>query len=94
MKSSSLLTLAAGLLATALAPAAAADIENGKALVAGNCTKCHDEQIYTRPDHRVTSLDGLHKQVSRCELSLGLKWFDDDIDDVAAYLTQTYYHFK
>jgi len=91
MKSSSLLTLAACLLAAA---PAVADIENGKALVAGNCTKCHDERIYTRPDHRVTTLDGLNKQVRRCELSLGLKWFDDEIDDVAAYLNQTYYHFK
>jgi cytochrome c553 len=72
----------------------AANPDNGKTLVDANCTKCHNERIYTRPDRRVTSLDGLNQQVRRCELSLGLKWFDDDIDDVAAYLNQTYYHLK
>ena len=72
----------------------AANPDNGKALVESNCTKCHDERVYTRPDRRVTTLEGLTKQVTRCERSLGLKWFDDDIADVAAYLNQTYYHFK
>jgi cytochrome c553 len=72
----------------------AANIDNGKKLVADNCMKCHDQKVYTRPDRHVTSLDGLNKQVRRCEQSLGLKWFDDDIDDVAAYLNQNYYHFK
>jgi hypothetical protein len=42
----------------------------------------------------VTTRNGLDQQVQRCELSLGLKWFDDDIENVAAYLNQTYYHFK
>jgi mono/diheme cytochrome c family protein len=79
----------------AAAPALpAANLDNGKALVDANCTSCHDERLYTRPDRRVTTLDGLNKQVRRCELSLGLKWFDEDIDDVAAYLNQTYYHLK
>jgi cytochrome c553 len=81
-------------LLTAASSLSAANIDNGKKLVADNCTKCHDERVYTRPDHRVTTLDGLSQQVSRCEQSLGLKWFDDDIADVAAYLNQTYYHFK
>ena len=72
----------------------AANPDNGKALVESNCTKCHDERVYTRQDRRVTTLEGLHKQVTNCERSLGLKWFDDDIADVAAYLNQTYYHFK
>jgi cytochrome c553 len=72
----------------------AANLGNGKALVEANCTKCHNERVYTRPDRRVTTLDGLNKQVRRCELSLGLKWFDEDIDDVAAYLNQNYYHLK
>jgi hypothetical protein len=81
-------------LLAAATPAPAASVDNGKALVAANCTKCHDQRVYTRPDRRVTTLDGLNSQVRRCELSLGLKWFDDDIDDVVAYLNQTYYHFK
>jgi cytochrome c553 len=72
----------------------AANLDNGKALVQSNCTKCHDERVYTREDRRVKTLEGLNKQVTRCEQSLGLKWFDEDIADVAAYLNQTYYHFE
>jgi mono/diheme cytochrome c family protein len=81
-------------LLTAASSLSAANLDNGKTLLAGHCTKCHDERVYIRPDHRVTTLDGLNQQVSRCEQALGLKWFDDDITDVASYLNQTYYHFK
>ncbi len=42
----------------------------------------------------MTSLAGLKKQVQRCELSQGLKWFDEDVDDVVNYLNTTYYKFK
>ncbi|MCP4450195.1 MAG: cytochrome c, partial [Planctomycetes bacterium] len=37
---------------------------------------------------------GLTSQVQRCELSLGLKWFDEDVDDVAGYLNQQFYKFQ
>jgi cytochrome c553 len=72
----------------------AADIGHGEKLHTASCTSCHDDSIYTRPNRRVTTLDGLHKQVRRCELSLGLKWFDTDIDDVAAWLNQNYYRYE
>jgi cytochrome c553 len=74
--------------------AAAADAGHGKTLVQDNCTSCHDDGVYTRKDRKVTSLAGLGKQVRRCELSLGLQWFDDDVDDVVAYLNDTYYKFR
>jgi mono/diheme cytochrome c family protein len=75
-------------------PLTAATAGRGAELHAANCTSCHDDAVYKRKDHRVTSMAGLKKQVQRCEQSLGLKWFDEDIDDVAAYLNSTYYHFK
>ena len=93
MKPVSLMSITVCLLA-ATPSLPAANLDNGKSLVDGNCTKCHDEHVYTRPDRRVTTLDGLNNQVRRCEQSLGLKWFDEDIDDVAAYLNETYYHLK
>ena len=80
------------LAAGALPTTAAAD--KGAELHAANCTSCHDDAVYKRKDRRVTNMDGLKTQVQRCELSLGLKWFDEDIDDVAAYLNSTYYKFK
>jgi hypothetical protein len=42
----------------------------------------------------VTSLASLESQVRRCEQSLGLKWFEDDITDMAGYLNTHYYKFK
>lgn len=81
--------------------AAAADVAKGHDLHQQNCLSCHSSMtggkpnsLYTRDNRRVNSLAGLNKQVRRCELSLGLKWFDDDINNVAAYLNETFYHLK
>ncbi len=73
---------------------AAMAAEDGKALVDSHCYSCHGNEVYTRADRKVKSLGGLHKQVQRCELALGLGWFDDQIDDVAAYLNNGFYRFK
>lgn len=73
--------------------AMAADISNGKSLQQKNCMSCHDDGVYTRSDRRVTTMEGLTKQVKRCELSLGLQWFDDDINDVTGYLNESFYKF-
>jgi mono/diheme cytochrome c family protein len=72
----------------------AADPQQGHKLVESHCQRCHGSEVYTRPDRRVTSLPGLHKQVRRCEQMLGLTWFDEDIENTAAYLNQEYYNFK
>ena len=79
------------LLLGALPATQAADAERGKQLVDKHCTSCHDDKVYTRENRRVTTLDGLKKQVKRCELNLGLTWFDEDINDVVNYLNSTYY---
>ncbi len=77
-----------------LASTAVADLANGKQLLEEHCTKCHDDSVYKRPDHFVTSEAALRKQVDRCHLNTGTQWFDTDIDDVTSYLNKTYYHFK
>jgi mono/diheme cytochrome c family protein len=74
--------------------AVAADLSEGKSLVTENCYSCHGDELYTRADRKVQSLPGLHKQVKRCELALGLRWFDDQVDNAAAYLNDRFYHFK
>jgi len=92
MKAVSLYACAATLLTAT--GAALADIDAGKALHDDNCVKCHDSKIYTRKDHFVKDLAGLRKQVSRCELSLGLQWFDEDVDNVVEYINANYYKFE
>ncbi len=86
--------LATAALASAATLAMAADTGHGKSLQQENCMSCHDTAVYTRQDRKVTSLAGLDKQVRRCELSLGLKWFDEDVADVVAYLNDAFYKFK
>ncbi|NEX20872.1 cytochrome c [Thiorhodococcus mannitoliphagus] len=77
--------------ATTSARAATDDVE---AIYQEHCTKCHGSEVYTRDDRKVTSYDGLVRQVQRCELSLQLTWFDDEIKNVADYLNTRFYHFK
>lgn len=86
---------AAGLISLLAASGAqAGDAAKGQQLVETHCLRCHGSEVYTRPDHIVTSMEGLKKQVQRCELMLGLTWFEEDIDNTATYLNQEYYKFK
>lgn len=84
-----------------VAVAGAADIARGKVLHDDHCVACHKSmfggdatRIYTRPDRRVQTRDGLTRQVERCKNSLGLQWFDEEVADVAEYLNATYYKLK
>jgi len=75
------------------ATARAADIENGNDLHFEHCTGCHDSGVYTRENRNVRNLAQLGKQVRFCKDTIGVSWFDDEVDDVIAYLNATYYHF-
>lgn len=78
----------------AFAPLAQAqDEESGKGLHDSHCVACHGSEVYTRKDHRVTNMDALNTQVTRCENNLGLQWFDEQRDAVSNYLNDSYYHF-
>jgi len=71
-----------------------ADAEHGQQLHDEHCMKCHDTGVYTRDNRRVANQDALVKQVKRCELNLGLQWFDSDVNDVVQHLNQSFYKFK
>lgn len=73
---------------------AAAETDHAQALYNQHCVACHGTEVYTREDRKVTSLEGLSRQVQRCELALGLKWFDEDIADMTSFLNERYYHFE
>lgn len=88
------IALAAGLLFSMFIQTSAADIAHGKTLHAANCVGCHQQEVYTRKDRRITSLDSLRGQVARCEANLNLKMFPEDIDAITDYLNASYYQFK
>ncbi len=56
-----------------------------------HCTACHDSGVYTRPDRRVHSRQQLRAQVRRCDASLGIRLFDDDLEALVDYLDRQFY---
>jgi len=81
-------------LLSTIAFAASPDLSGGKSLLKEHCYGCHGEEIYVRKKRIVTSYPKLVKRVRFCSLQRNLTWFDEDIDNVAAYLNQEFYHFK
>ncbi len=73
---------------------AAVDIENGEELHFDDCTGCHLDEVYTRENRVVGSLERLGQQVRFCKDTVGAQWFDEDVDDVIAYLNSAYYRFE
>ncbi len=80
---------------------AKADVAAGKSLHEKNCISCHASSyggdgsgIYTRDYPKVKTSKGLVAQVRNCNTMIGLKWFEEEELNVAAYLNQTYYKFE
>ncbi len=100
MRMQKILMLTGALLALAVQAAWAADAARGKQLHDQYCIDCHSGMVggdgtllYKRKDRRVKSYEALLKQINRCDQSLGLKWFPEDVADVAAYLNREFYKF-
>jgi mono/diheme cytochrome c family protein len=71
----------------------AEDINVGRELHQENCLRCHKSEIYERPDRSVKTLKHLRSQVLFCAVNNDVEWFDEEIDDVTAYLNTSYYLF-
>ncbi len=73
----------------------AADMDEGKEMYEEDCTKCHDSSVFTRPakERKVNDLEALKKQVHRCVAATGSSWFEEDEENVVAYLSETFYKF-
>lgn len=73
--------------------ALAGNPENGKTLhTDANCMKCHAEKPYN--PQKTNSYEKLVKAVNFCNTNLNTGWFDDEVEDVAAFLNQEFYKFK
>jgi len=89
--------LAFSLMLTATSASAAllpGDAAKGKALHAKHCTACHDSTVYTRPNHRVRSVEALIGQVNGCVNQVGLKLDRNQVNDLVKYLDESFYDFK
>lgn len=71
---------------------AVADIASGKKLFdEANCMSCHATKPFN--PEKTQSFQSLKKRVAFCSNNFNAGWFDEDIQQVAAYLNNTYYHF-
>lgn len=71
------------------------DADNGKVLFdKADCQKCHGTDIFTKEDRKVTNLKELKDKVNVCDSQLSVNWFDDEVDDVVAYLNRDFYKFE
>lgn len=84
------------------APFEKGNAETGKALFEKNkCSSCHistyggdGSKMFTRADRKIKSASSLLTQVTRCSTNLNLSLFDEDEENIAAYLNKSFYKFK
>lgn len=64
------------------------------------CSSCHvarfggdGNEIYTRKNHRVTTVEGLMQQVQFCNANTGAGFSEEQQDDIIAYLNAQFYRF-
>lgn len=76
------------------------DPAKGKKLAQQKCSACHARMfggdgsgIYTRPNRRVKSIEGLMGQVAMCDRQLDTHLSDEDKNDIIIFLNQAYYRF-
>lgn len=86
--------ICAGVLAALLgAPAGAQDLDRGRLLHENHCRMCHDSVAYKRGAKLATDYAGVKAQVTRWQSNSGLRWSEEDIDNVTAFVARTYYNY-
>ncbi|RKZ56937.1 MAG: cytochrome c [Gammaproteobacteria bacterium] len=68
-------------------------MSHGEEAHKNHCYKCHTDEIYTRDNRFVKSIDALSKQVVRCKEGSDIPWFDEDSEAVVQFLNKKYYKF-
>lgn len=71
-----------------------ADAQRGAALYESRCGSCHSESVHGRQKRVAKDFTEVRGWVSRWNENLGLRWGDEEIDDVSVYLNNTYYRFS
>ncbi len=74
---------------------AAGNASTGKKLYQNSqCMRCHSSEIFKAKSRKVKSLKKLESKVRLCDSKLSTNWFEEDIQDVVAYLNKSFYNFK
>ena len=68
------------------------DAGRGRILYDLGCKSCHGANAHWRDKHIVHSWQSLREEVKRWERIAGRHWQAAEIEDVAAYLNERFYH--
>jgi len=93
-KTLAFIVAAAFSLTTAWAADRAPNVAHGKILHNKNCTGCHDNRLYTRPNRIIHTFADLHARVQFCDAAANANFSLDDLNDVVEYLNTHFYKFK
>lgn len=72
----------------------AQNLERGRELYENHCQKCHTPNVHARKNRAALSVGDLRDIVKMWQSNQGLRWRDDEIDDVVQYLAHTRYFFS
>lgn len=87
------LECAAVLAAVIAVPAHGQDLERARMLYDNHCRMCHDSIAFERTAKIATNYAQIKAQVARWQTNTGLRWSEQDIDGVTAYLAKMYYKY-
>ncbi|MCL4748047.1 MAG: hypothetical protein KJZ83_21945 [Burkholderiaceae bacterium] len=65
----------------------------GKALYEARCDLCHDRSVHRRESRSAKSFGDIRSFVVRWDRELGAIWRGEEIDAVARYLNERFYHY-
>lgn len=65
----------------------------GELLYADHCIECHTQQMHWRDRRLAHDWESLKGQVRRWQDVSHLQWSDEDVNAVARYLNDSFYHF-
>jgi len=85
--------LAAALLCGLFVAAPAWAHSRGELLYTTHCLACHTDQVHWRDKRQAVDWPSLREQVRQWQAAAQLGWNDDDVEQVARHLNETYYRF-
>jgi mono/diheme cytochrome c family protein len=71
---------------------AAADLARGRTLYETTCEACHSANVHWRDKRIADTWPALLREVGKWQRNAGQRWGSAEINDVAAYLNDRFYH--
>ena len=72
-----------------------ADMKEAEALFdEAKCMECHNNEDFKNRADKVNSFKKLEKSVNACSSNTDTGWFEEENEDVAAFLNHKFYHYK